>query len=60
MVEKINDQAQNILFQEARTQNAWQDTEVSAADLEAVWDLVKMAPTSANCSPARNRFCYLS
>ena len=53
MVEKINDQAQNILFQEARTQNSWQYTEVSAADLEAVWDLVKMAPTSANCSPAR-------
>lgn len=53
MADKINNQAQDILFNEARTQNAWLDTGVSAADLQAIWDLVKMAPTSANCSPAR-------
>ncbi len=53
MAGKINDQARNILFHEARTQNAWQDSAVSIEDLRAIWDLVKMAPTSANCSPAR-------
>ncbi|MEL0105473.1 MAG: malonic semialdehyde reductase [Rhodospirillaceae bacterium] len=53
MAGKINDQARNILFHEARTQNAWQVSAVSIEDLRAIWDLVKMAPTSANCSPAR-------
>lgn len=41
------------LFMEARTQNGWQDSPVSADLLKAVWDLAKMGPTSANCSPAR-------
>lgn len=53
MAGKINDQARNILFHEARTQNAWQVSAVSIEDLRAIWDLVKMAPTSANCSPAQ-------
>ena len=53
MTGKINDQAQNILFYEARTQNAWQDTKITEHDLHTIWELVKMAPTSANCSPAR-------
>lgn len=26
---------------------------MSDAQLQAVWDLMKMGPTSANCSPAR-------
>ncbi len=29
------------------------DKPVSDAQLQAVWDLMKMGPTSANCSPAR-------
>jgi len=41
------------LFNNARTQNAWQDKPVDAELLRAIWDLTKMAPTSANCSPAR-------
>ncbi|MEQ8193284.1 MAG: malonic semialdehyde reductase [Rhodospirillales bacterium] len=41
------------LFRAARTHNAWRETPVTEAMLRAIWDLAKMAPTSANCSPAR-------
>ena len=41
------------LFTEARSYNGWLDKPVSDEQLHAVWDLVKMAPTSANMQPAR-------
>jgi len=41
------------LFNNARTHNAWQDKPVDIGVLRAIWDLTKMGPTSANCSPAR-------
>lgn len=41
------------LFNEARTYNGWLDKPVSDAQLRAIWDLAKMAPTSANMQPAR-------
>ena len=41
------------LFNEARTYNDWLDKPVSDAQLHAIWDLLKMAPTSANMQPAR-------
>lgn len=49
----LNDEALDLLFREARTQNAWQDKPVSEVMLRAVYDLAKMGPTSANCSPMR-------
>ena len=45
--------ALDALFTSARTQNKWTDQPVSDADLQALYDLVKMGPTSANSSPAR-------
>jgi 3-hydroxypropanoate dehydrogenase len=45
--------ALDLLFRSARTRNVWTDAPVSEADLRALYDLVKMGPTSANCSPAR-------
>ena len=45
--------ALDALFTTARTQNKWTDQPVTDADLKAIFDLQKMAPTSANCSPAR-------
>ena len=45
--------ALDALFNEARTHNAWSDTPVTDDDLRAIFDLMKMGPTSANCSPAR-------
>ncbi len=50
---RLDDPALDVLFRNARTQNGWQDTPVSRETLHALWDLVKMGPTSANCLPAR-------
>ena len=44
------------LFLDARSQNAWQDRDVPDATLRQLFDIVKMGPTSANCSPARYVF----
>ncbi|MFN4020072.1 MAG: malonic semialdehyde reductase [Erythrobacter sp.] len=41
------------LFHDARSYNGWLDRPVSDAQLHAIWDLVKMGPTSANMQPAR-------
>jgi 3-hydroxypropanoate dehydrogenase len=49
----ITQDALDQLFTDARTRNVWQDRPVEADLLRAVWDLTKMGPTSANCSPAR-------
>jgi len=49
----VNDAALDIVFREARTRNGWERRPVSHALMQAVYDLTKMGPTSANCSPAR-------
>lgn len=41
------------IFNEARTYNGWLDKPVTDAQIHAIWDLVKMAPTSANMQPVR-------
>ncbi len=41
------------LFLEARTHNAWQAKDVPDSVLKEIVDIMKMGPTSANCSPAR-------
>lgn len=41
------------LFNEARSYNDWLPRDVSDEQLHAIWDLMKMAPTSANMQPAR-------
>ncbi|AWW75211.1 malonic semialdehyde reductase [Erythrobacter sp. KY5] len=41
------------LFNDARTYNGWLDKPVSDAQLKVIWDLMKMAPTSANMQPVR-------
>jgi nitroreductase len=45
--------ALDALFRTARTQNKWLDRPVPDALLWELYDLAKMGPTSANCSPAR-------
>jgi 3-hydroxypropanoate dehydrogenase len=52
----LDDAALDALFRAARTHNGWQDKPVSDALLRAVWELAKMGPTSANCSPMRVLF----
>ncbi len=50
---KINDEAIDSVFLKARTFNHWQKKDVADDLLKQIYDLAKMAPTSANCSPAR-------
>ncbi len=52
----LDQAAIDLLFSEARTHNAWLDKPVSNAQLEQIYDLVKFAPTSVNCNPARFLF----
>lgn len=57
MAEPLSPGALETLFTAARTFNGWQDRPVSDDQLAAIYDLLKMGPTSANCSPAR--FCFV-
>lgn len=52
----VSEESLDILFRDARTYSAWRDQPVSEHLLRQVWDLTRMAPTSANCSPARIMF----
>jgi 3-hydroxypropanoate dehydrogenase len=52
----LSDDGLDLLFRKARTHSYWLDGEVSDVLLEAVYDLAKMPPTSANSSPMRILF----
>ncbi|TVR95431.1 MAG: malonic semialdehyde reductase [Rhodospirillales bacterium] len=52
----VSAEALDILFREARTHVSWRPEPVPESVLRAAWDLAKMGPTSANCSPARITF----
>ena len=57
----LPDHALNQLFRGARTFYTWEDKDVSDTTLEALYDLLKYGPTSANklacalCLPQRRR-----
>lgn len=53
MTAPLDSAALDQLFNAARTHNGWLPRAVSDAQLHALYDLMKMAPTSANCLPAR-------
>lgn len=53
----LNDHALDQLFREARSYNGYIDKPVSTDQLEAIWEVMKFAPTSANCLPARIIWC---
>ncbi len=57
MSQPLPDAALDQLFRTARTANGYRDTPVTIAQLHAIWDLMKMGPTSANCLPARLVWC---
>ena len=56
MQSRIDDAALDTLFREARTYSKWQSRPVPDETLHDLYDLLKMAPTSANGSPARFAF----
>lgn len=57
MSQPLADSALDQLFRTARTYNGYHDKPVSTEQLHAIWDLMKMAPTSANQLPARLVWC---
>lgn len=57
MSDPLGNHALDQIFREARTYNGYHDTPVSHDQLRAIWDLMKMGPTSANCLPARLIWC---
>jgi 3-hydroxypropanoate dehydrogenase len=50
---KLDTASLDVLFAHARTFNAWQDKPISTGTLHALYDAMKYAPTSVNCSPLR-------
>jgi 3-hydroxypropanoate dehydrogenase len=55
---QLDDRSLDIIFREAHTHSVWLDKPVSDAQLQQIYDLMKWAPTSANCSPARIVFVH--
>jgi 3-hydroxypropanoate dehydrogenase len=53
MTQPLNDAALDQLFRTARTYNSYLDKPVTIAQLNAIWEVMKYGPTSANCLPAR-------
>lgn len=49
----LDNAALDTLFRTARTHNGWQARPVTDDQLQQIYDLMKMGPTSANCSPVR-------
>ncbi|EOV8836862.1 malonic semialdehyde reductase [Cronobacter dublinensis] len=56
MSEALSASALATLFTDARTHSAWLDAPVSDEQLRDIYDMVRLGPTSANCSPARLLF----
>lgn len=50
---RLSDAALDQIFREARSYNGWLDKQVSDEQLHAIYELMKMGPTSANMQPAR-------
>jgi len=53
MTRTLDDAALATLFTEARSHNGWSTQPVSDAVLRQLYELARMGPTSANCSPGR-------
>ena len=57
MTAPLDDAALDQLFRTARSYNGYTDAPVSRAQMDAIWDVMKWGPTSANCLPARLVWC---
>ena len=57
MTQPLNAAALDQLFREARSYNGYLDKPVSQEQMDAIWELMKYGPTSANALPARLVWC---
>ena len=54
--QSLEQSALSQLFIDARTHNSWQDKPVTDEQIKDLYELLKFAPTSVNCNPARFLF----
>ena len=57
MAEPLDDGALDQLFRTARSYNGYTDKAVTREQIDAIWDLMKFGPTSANALPTRLVWC---
>jgi 3-hydroxypropanoate dehydrogenase len=57
MTQPLDDTALDQLFRKGRSYNGYTDTPVTRAQMDSIWELMKMGPTSANQLPARLVWC---
>lgn len=57
MADPVPDAVLDQLFRNARTYNGYVDKPVTETQLRAIYELVKMGPTSANAQPLRIAWC---
>jgi 3-hydroxypropanoate dehydrogenase len=50
---QLSDASLDQIFRAARTHRAWRDEPVTDEILRAIYELLRLAPTSSNCCPAR-------
>ena len=53
----LSDRDLDTLFRLARTYYSWDEIPVTRVQMQAIYDLARMGPTSANCQPARFVWC---
>jgi 3-hydroxypropanoate dehydrogenase len=58
MKKPLDDAALDTLFRQGRSYNRWRPEPVPETTLRALYDLLKLGPTSLNCCPAR--FVFVS
>ncbi|MBI3561032.1 MAG: malonic semialdehyde reductase [Gammaproteobacteria bacterium] len=51
--DNLDEKSLDILFRSARSHNGWQDKALTDRQLQQIYDLMKLGPTSANSCPAR-------
>jgi len=56
MTTMLDDAGLDLILRKARTQNGWLDKPVSDDQLRAIYDIMRLGPTSANSCPARILF----
>ena len=53
MSERVDDRCLDVLLRKARTQNGWLPKPVTDDEIRAIYEILKLGPTSANTCPAR-------
>ena len=57
MADTLSADALDLIFRDARSYNGWLDKEVTEDQIQAIYELLKMGPTSANMQPGRFVWC---